>query len=477
MKKLPSIKDDFAQWYQEVLIQAELIDQSETRGCFVIRPYGYSLWENIVKELDERIKSEGALNAYFPLLLPESFLTKEAEHVEGFAPELAVVTHGGGKKLEEPLVVRPTSETMFYSMFARWIKSWRDLPMKINQWANVVRWEMRTRPFLRTLEFLWQEGHTAHATHEEAVKTAEKMLSHYKTLYEDYLAIPVFSGIKSDSERFAGAERTYTIEGIMPDGKALQMCTSHVLSHSFPQSFGIKFQNKDGVEEVPFCTSWGFTTRAIGALVMVHGDEKGLIIPPKIAPIKAAIVPIFKTEEEKNIVFESAEKIKKLLSKSYSDVIIDTSDNKSPGAKFYHWELRGVPLRIEIGPRDAAAGNVVLVDRAEQDKEKKKKIIPMSQLEAAYTSTLTAIQHKLFKQAQEKIAQHMHKERELNTFAQKLENENGLYHVGWCKKTSCEALLKKYKGTIRCLLDKKEMIKCFACGEKSQADIFVAKAY
>lgn len=493
MKKLPSLQEDFSSWYQEVIIAAELVDQAETKGCFVIRPYAYALWENVVARLDERIKAEGVENAYFPLLIPESFLKKEADHVEGFAPELAVVTHGGGKQLEEPLVVRPTSETMFYSMFARWIHSWRDLPVKINQWANVVRWEMRTRPFLRTLEFLWQEGHTAHATHEEAVEMATTMLNHYKELYEKYLAIPVFNGIKSDSERFAGAERTYTIEGIMPDGKALQMCTSHVLAHSFPEAFDIRFQDRDGTMQTPFCTSWGFTTRAIGALIMVHGDEQGLILPPKIAATKIVIVTIYKNEEEKKLVSDAASSLRERLlsalkqkqedsficreSELIKAVVIDDNDQLSPGARFYHWELRGVPVRIEIGPRDLANNNVTLVNRLEQDKNKKKEVVSLDTAEIQCLRLLSRIQRDLYARALDRTQGHLHYQEKLTDFGQQLDLHNGVYQVGWCQSPACEEQLKQYKGSIRCLLETKEHSSCFGCSQASKQDVLVAKSY
>lgn len=477
MKKLTPRTEDFAQWYQEVIMQAELVDHCQTRGCFVIRPYAYSLWENIVAVLDKKIKQEGVGNAYFPLLIPQSFLSKEADHVEGFAPELAVVTHGGGKLLEEPLVVRPTSETMVYSMFAQWITSWRDLPLKVNQWANVVRWEMRTRPFVRTLEFLWQEGHTAHATQEEAVTMSETMLAHYKNVYEEYCAIPVVAGMKSESEKFAGAERTYTIEGLMQDGKALQMCTSHVLAHSFPASFDISFQDKDGENRVPFCTSWGFTTRSIGAIIMVHGDDVGLIMPPRIAPIQVVIVPIAKNDEERAAVMEVANSVKKILLDSDVRVLLDDSDHQTPGAKFYHWESRGVPLRIEIGPRDVADRQVVLVDRLEQDKKLRKQIVGIDQLDAAVVSAFESLHTRLFKRAQAMMDQHTHRGDKLSQFGPALEANNGIYQTGWCGDAACEEKLGEFKGSIRCLLKERNNSHCFNCDQVSKQDVVVAKSY
>lgn len=477
MSKLPDINTQFAEWYQEVIVQAEVIDASPTRGCFVIRPYGYAVWENIQKELDGKIKALGAQNAYFPLLIPESFLKKEEKHIEGFSPELAVVTIGGGKQLEEPLVVRPTSETMIYHMFSRWIKSWRDLPLAINQWANVVRWEMRTRPFVRSLEFLWQEGHTAHATHEEAVKMATDALAAYKDLYENYLAVPAIAGIKSESERFAGADKTYTLEGLMPDGKALQMCTSHVLAQSFPESFDVRYQDQEGGLKVPFCTSWGFTTRSVGAVIMTHGDQNGLVMPPRVAPIQAVIVPIFKTEEERTAILEHIAVLKRELDKRQIRVIVDANEATTPGAKFFHWEMRGVPVRIEIGPKDLAAGHAVLVNRIEADKAKKKSFVKTPELPQALADLLETIHHELLSRARTRMQSQWHQGDKLVDFGPKIDVDNGLYQTGWCGSAECEAKVKEYKGTIRCLLDEQKHTTCFNCSSSSTTDILVAKAY
>jgi prolyl-tRNA synthetase len=474
--KLADIKKDFAQWYQDVLAESEFIDQSPTKGCFVLRPYCYALWENMTKVLDQKIAQTGTQNAYFPLLIPESFLKKEAKHVEGFSPELAVVTYAGGEKLEEPLVVRPTSETIIYYMFARWIKSWRDLPLKVNQWANVVRWEMRTRPFLRTTEFLWQEGHTAHATHEQAIEMAEEILQLYKNFIEDYLAIPAVDGMKSDSEKFAGGERTYCIEGLMQDGKALQMCTSHVLLQSFAAAFDIKFQDEGGVLKVPYCSSWGATTRLIGALIMTHGDQRGLVMPPKIAPIKAVIIPIYKTEEEKQKVLDQAFKLKERLCKKDFIVNIDDRDQMSPGAKFYHWEIRGVPVRIEIGPKDIEKDQVVFVNRVEEGKGGKS-FVSMQNVEVAFAELLEKIQKQLFENAKKRLQENWHQADDLSSFGAALENESGFYQVGWCGDPSCEAKLKDHKATIRCLLKQKDHKTCFSCGKSSKTDVLVAKSY
>ena len=396
MNKLPDINKDFSEWYNEVVFKAELVDHGPVRGTMVIRPYGYEIWENIQKILDHRIKECGTKNASFPLLIPESFLKKEASHVEGFSPELAVVTHAGGKKLDEPLVVRPTSETIMHHMFAKWIKSWRDLPLKINQWASVVRWEMRSRPFLRTTEFLWQEGHTAHATKEDAVAEAEMMMNEFVNFAQQYLAIPVTVGNKSESERFAGADRTITFEAIMPDGKALQMGTSHLLSQNFAVAFDIKFQNKNGKEEYVHLTSWcGATTRLIGATVMMHGDQNGLILPPMIAPIQVVIVPILKADS-KEAVLNAAHKIKDSLTKDGIRVYIDDREEKSPGNKFFEWELKGVPLRIELGPKDLEKNMAILVNRLDGHKQD----IAIVDIAKAVEKDMIEFQETLFQRAE-----------------------------------------------------------------------------
>lgn len=477
MEKLSNINENFSEWYQDIISQAELADHSPTKGCMVIRPYGYAMWENIQKVLDKKFKELGVENAYFPMLIPESFFKKEAKHVEGFSPELAVVTHAGGKELEEPLVVRPTSETMIYYMFSKWIKSWRDLPLKLNQWANVVRWEMRTRPFLRTAEFLWQEGHTAHVTFQEALQMSTTMLNVYKTFVEEYLAIPSIAGQKSANERFAGADRTYTFEGIMPDGKALQMGTSHVLSQSFSKAFDIFYQGADGTIQSPFCTSWGVTTRLIGALIMVHGDQEGLIIPPRIAPIQAVIIPIYKTDAEKSFVLEKAEHIKAELAFKNISVKIDSDETKTPGAKFYHWEMRGIPLRIEIGPKDIEKNQAVFVNRVKKDKASKKSFVEISKIGQAAADILHDIQNELLEKAKAKLESLHRSGEKLSDFGPVLENANGFYQTGWCGDAVCEALLKNYKATLRCLIEEKKHKNCFNCNKPSISDVIVAKAY
>ena len=473
MQKLPNITTHFSDWYNDVIYQAELVDQTPVRGSVAIRPYGWAIWEEIKSILDKRIKETWHQNASFPLLIPESFLKKEAEHIEGFAPELAVVTHAGGKLLEEPLVIRPTSETMIHYMFARWIKSWRDLPLKINQWANVMRWEMRPRPFLRTTEFFWQEGHTAHATQQEAHDEVLMMLKEYVDLAQNQLAIPVVTGLKSESEKFPGAEKTYTFEGLMQDGKALQMGTSHVLSQNFAKAFDMKYQDKEGNLSYPFLTSWGATTRLIGAVIMVHGDDKGLIIPPKIAPIQAVIIPIFKKDTDNQLIIDKVYSLAEQLKQAGIRVHVDADDSKSPGAKFYHWELRGVPLRIEIGPRDLANGNAILSDRLGLAKD----AIPFEQLTQAVTERCEIIQKELFQRAVDRRASQWHMVAKLSDFANDLETKGGFYQSGWCGNAACEQELKKHKATTRCLLDKKTFEACFQCTEPSKHDVLIARAY
>lgn len=470
-EQLADIKKDFSQWYLDVVYKAELADQSPVRGCIVIRPYGYAIWELIRDRLDTRIKATGHQNASFPLLIPESFLKREAEHVEGFSPELAVVTHAGGKELEEPLVVRPTSETIIHYMFARWLTSWRDLPIKINQWANVVRWEMRTRPFLRTTEFFWQEGHTAHETAAEAEAEARLMLKEYIDLAHEYLAIPVIAGRKSEHEKFPGADLTLTYEALMQDGKALQMGTSHLISQSFARAFNMSFQDRNGQQAYPYLTSWGATTRLVGAVVMTHGDQKGLILPPKIAPIQVVIIPIYKAGIDATVINEALERIKHALSPWR--IHVDAADNLTPGAKFYHWELKGVPLRLEVGPRDIAQGQVVIADRITG----KKQIVANDDLARFVDASLQEMQATLLERARQRLAAQWHKVEKLVDFTAQLEAENGLYQTGWCGDAACEAILKQHKATTRCLLDEKTFITCFHCDKASTSDVLVAKAY
>ncbi len=471
-KKLPDIASDFSEWYNQVIYDAQLVDQAPVRGSVVIRPYGYAIWERIKKQVDERIKATGHDNVSFPLLIPESFLKKEAKHVEGFAPELAVVTHAGGKELEEPLVIRPTSETIIHYMFARWIKSWRDLPLKINQWANVMRWELRPRPFLRTTEFFWQEGHTAHATHEEALQEALLMLNEYVQLAIEYLAIPVVTGLKSESEKFPGADATYTFEALMPDGKALQMGTSHLLSQNFAKAFDMKYQDKEEKIAYPYLTSWAVTTRLVGALVMVHGDQKGLVIPPKIAPIQVVVVPIFKKGSEQEVLQE-ATMLANVIESQGIRVYLDDDMQTRPGAKFYNWELKGVPVRVEIGPKDIEQKKVMVSDRIGLGKE----AVAFGDIGSYCAALLEKLQSTMYERALKKRDELWFTAQTLEQLATGLESNPGFYQTGWCGQQECENKLKNHKATTRCLLETNTLATCFACDQKSKHDVLVAKSY
>jgi prolyl-tRNA synthetase len=471
-QKLPDIKNNFSEWYNEIVFKAELADHAPVRGCIVVRPYAWSLWENIKTILDARIKATGHQNCAFPLLIPESFIKREAKHIEGFSPELAVVTHAGGKKLEEPLVVRPTSETIIHYMFAQWLKSWRDLPIKVNQWCSVVRWEMRARPFLRTSEFYWQEGHTAHATYEEAQAEAQLMMQEYVNLAQNYLAIPVIVGRKSESEKFAGADLTYTYESFMQDGKALQMGTSHLLSQNFAVSFDMKFQNQAGELAYPHLTSWcGATTRLIGAIIAVHGDQKGLVLPPKVAPIQIVIVPI--AAQPNDLVWQKALEICANLEAIGILAKFDDRQHLRPGAKFYEWELKGVPLRLEIGPKDLAQNQVVLAERLDSTKQ----VVEIADLLNQVPFLLNKIQEQMFARAQDRLNSMWHKIAKLADFGEQLSNSAGIYQAGWCLEPNCEVALKQYKATVRCLLDTAEFKSCFNCQKDSKTDLIIGKAY
>ncbi len=485
-KKLTKRADDFSAWYNETVLRAELADYSPVRGCMVIRPRGYGIWERMQHQLDTVFKETGHENAYFPLLIPESFMRKEAEHVEGFAPELAVVTHGGGKKLDEPLVIRPTSETIIYAMFSKWVQSYRDLPLLINQWANVVRWEMRTRLFLRTLEFLWQEGHTAHATEAEAEEETRKMLNVYRDFMETYMAMPVITGIKTESEKFAGALRTYGCEAMMQDNKALQAGTSHNLGQNFAKAFDVKFQTEAGDVAYAWNTSWGVSTRMIGGLVMTHGDDNGLIVPPLLAPIELVIVPIWRTDEDKVRVMEAAEKIKTSLTgwerrkSGKLRIHLDNREGIKPGAKYYEWELRGVPLRLEFGPRDLDANQCVLVRRD----NRVKRTVTLESIGEDVADLLSVIQTDMQVAAYER--------REANSvrggisyddFKTLMEGKGGFVYAGFCGSAKCEQEIKEEtKATIRCLPDEEfrsavAPTTCLKCGGKSVAEALWAKAY
>ncbi|MGQ0615060.1 MAG: proline--tRNA ligase [Planctomycetaceae bacterium] len=467
---------DFPQWYQDAVQAADLAENAPVRGCMVIKPYGYSLWENIRDPLDRMFKETGHENAYFPLFIPKSFLEKEAEHVEGFSPELAVVTIGGGKELEEPLVVRPTSETIIGHSYARWINSWRDLPVLINQWANVVRWEMRPRLFLRTTEFLWQEGHTCHATEEEAERETLLMLDVYERLSRDWLAIPVVKGIKSDSERFAGALRTYTIEGLMQDGKALQMGTSHNLGQNFAKAFEIQFQDQDGQRKHVWTTSWGASTRLVGAVVMTHGDDKGIVLPPKVAPIQVVAVPIYRTEEEKTAILEAGRKIVDALVGGGVRAKLDARDHLKPGPKFFEWEKKGVPVRLEIGPRDLAKGEVVVVRRDDGTKRPEK----ADALAALLPGLLTEIQAGLLARAEKLRDESTRDASSFAQFVELLDGPGGFVRAYWDGTRETEAAIKeKTKATVRCvpLGDAPAPGKCVLSGKPATRRALFARAY
>src|SRR5262252_4441679 len=397
--KLPTRSQDFSEWYNQLVLKAQLADYAPVRGCMIVRPYGWALWENIQQALDRRFKATGHQNVAFPLLIPKSFIEKEKHHVEGFSPELAVVTIGGGEELAEPLILRPTSETIIGHMWSKWIQSYRDLPVLMNQWNSVVRWELRTKLFLRTLEFYWQEGHTAHATQQEAEDETRQMLDVYADFAVNDAAVPVIPGVKSDAEKFAGADVTYSIEAMMGDGKALQAGTSHYLGQNFAQAFDVKYLDQNGQLQHCWTTSWGLSTRFIGAIIMVHGDDQGLVLPPKLAPHQVVIVPIFKNEEEKAAVSSVAKEIKSQLVKANIRVTLDERDGQSPGWKFNDWEMRGVPLRIEIGPRDVEKRSVVLARRDTPGKAGKS-FAPEEGLAGAVTAALESIQKSLYERAQ-----------------------------------------------------------------------------
>jgi prolyl-tRNA synthetase len=475
--KLASRSEDFSEWYNQLVLRAELADYAPVRGCMIVRPYGWALWENIMAALDRRFKATGHVNAAFPLLIPQSFISKEKSHVAGFSPELAVVTHGGGEKLEEPLVIRPTSETVIGHMYAKWIQSYRDLPVLINQWNSVVRWELRTKLFLRTLEFYWQEGHTAHATFEEGEAETRQMLDVYTDFAVKEAAVPVIPGRKSASERFAGADQTYSIEAMMGDCKALQAGTSHNLGQNFAKAFEIRYLDQAGTLQYCWTTSWGLSTRFVGAIIMVHGDDQGLILPPRLAPFQVVIVPIFKTDEEKAQVFTAAEKIRGQLAAVDVRVKVDQREGQSPGFKFNDWEMRGVPLRMEIGPKDIAKGGVVLARRDKPGKEGKS-FVSQDGIQVSVQQMLVEIQKALFDRA---LAF-----REANTWEPKNYDEfrsvveKGFARAFWCGNSKCEEQIKEEtKATLRCIPIEQPggAGTCIVCGTPSKELAIFGKAY
>ena len=477
VKEIPPKAADLSAWYTAVCLKAQLTSYSPVRGCVVLRPYGFGLWENLQKHLDARFKATGHENAYFPLLIPESLLMKEADHVEGFAPEVAWVTHGGSEELSERLAIRPTSEVIIGVMYAQWIESYRDLPILINQWANVVRWEKATRPFLRTMEFLWQEGHTAHANATEAREETLRMLGVYQEFAENIAALPVYAGAKSASERFPGAVETYSIEALMPDGKALQSATSHDLGQNFSTAYDIKFTDADSQIKYAYTTSWGMSWRMLGAVIMMHGDDRGLRIPPKLAPIEAVFVPIVKGGDERAVI--RARELAASLRTQGFRVRVDERD-ETPGYKYAHWELRGVPVRIEIGPRDVDAKSVVLVrrDKSRGD-DGHKMIIEQDNLAAGLREALDGIHATLYAQASSFLAAHTFVENDRDAFFSACKNRSGMIDIAWCGQAQCEAHVKaQTTATTRNTrpLQGGETL-CVACGEPATQRAYFAQSY
>jgi prolyl-tRNA synthetase len=476
-EKLPTRSENFSEWYNQLVLKAELADYAPVRGCMVVRPYGWTLWENMQAALDRRLKETGHVNAAFPILIPLSFFEKEKEHVEGFAPELAVVTHGGGEKLEEPLAVRPTSETIIGYMYAKWVKSWRDLPILINVWGSVLRWELRTKLFLRTAEFYWQEGHTAHATREEALEEMYRILDIYAEFAITEAAIPVIKGRKSETERFAGAQITTSIEGMMQDKRALQSATSHYFGQNFAKAFNIQYLDKNN--SLQFCetSSWGLSTRMIGAIIMVHGDDQGLILPPRLAPIQAVIVPIYKNDVEKNKVMETADRIFEELKAAGIRLKMDDREEVTTGFKYNDWEMRGVPIRIEIGPKDLEKGSVALARRDIPGKEGKK-FVPQTGLPAAVTALLSEIQSAMLERATKFRDANIHEPKTYDELKEAV--QDGWAFSWWCESKECEAKVKEdTKATTRNIpLDQPDGSgKCIVCGEKANKKVYFARAY
>jgi prolyl-tRNA synthetase len=476
-EKLTTRAEDFSEWYNQLVLRSDLADYSPVRGCMVVKPYGWTLWENITAALDKEFKATGHTNAAFPMLIPLSFFEKEKEHVEGFAPELAVVTHGGGEELEEKLVVRPTSETIIGHMYAKWIKSWRDLPILINQWGSVLRWELRTKLFLRTAEFYWQEGHTAHSTAEEAKEEMFRILDIYADFAINEAAVPVFKGMKSESERFAGAQITTSIEGMMQDKKALQSATSHYFGTNFAKAFEIQFLDQNNTLQFAETTSWGLSTRMIGAIIMTHGDDQGLVLPPRLAPIQAVIVPIFKKEDEKVKVMEVADRIFKELKAAGIRVKMDDRDNVSSGFKFNDWEMRGVPVRVEIGPKDVEKNSVALARRDKPGREGKV-FVQQEGLTTTISTLLVEIQAALLQRATEFRDANIHEPKDYADLKQIV--TDGWAFSYWCESRECEAKVKEdTKATTRNIPfnQPSEEGTCIVCGKPSKRKVYFAKAY
>ena len=478
-RNITSPEEDYARWYQDVIREAELTDKAPVRGCMIIRPYGYAIWENIRASLDDKFKATGHENAYFPLLIPKSFIDREAEHIEGFAPELAIVTHGGGKLLEEPLVIRPTSETIINFMFSKWIQSYRDLPLLINQWANVVRWEMRPRAFLRTTEFLWQEGHTAHISENEAMEETLRMLKVYETFAVEDAAMPVIPGVKTEREKFPGAVNSYTIEAMMGNGWALQAGTSHYLGSNFAKAFDIKFLNENNELKYVFQTSWGVSTRMIGGIIMAHGDEYGLQLPPKLAPVQVVIVPIWRNDDERDAVLQTCRNIADTLEKISIRVKIDDREGSSPGFKFNYWEVRGVPLRFEIGPRDIKAGQLIASPRNKPGREGKL-TLKLDGLAETTQDLLRSIQDEMYSKALSRRIERTTEVSDYDEFRELLVSKGGFF-IGWWAGTDEDEnrLQEETKATIRCIpLEQPEQSgQCFMTGRKAARKAVIARAY
>jgi prolyl-tRNA synthetase len=477
MRRLPTREEDFAEWYNQLVVRADLADYAPVRGCMVVKPYGWALWENITSWLDAEFKKTGHVNAAFPMLIPLSFFEKEKEHVEGFAPELAVVTHGGGHELEEKLAVRPTSETIIGHMYAKWIKSWRDLPILIVQWGSVLRWELRTKLFLRTTEFYWHEGHTAHSSVEEAIEEMYRILDIYERFCHEEAAIPVIKGLKSETERFAGAHTTTSIEAMMWDKRALQSGTSHYFSTNFSKAFDIQFLNKENTLQYAETTSWAISSRIIGAMIMVHGDDQGLVLPPRLAPIQAVIVPIFRKEEEKAKVMEAADRIFIGLKTAGIRVKMDDRDNVSSGFKFNDWEMRGVPVRVEIGPRDVEKNSVALARRDRPGKEGKT-FVPQTDLASTVSGLLADIQASLLQRAKDYFNANVHEPRDYDDLKRIV--ADGWAFAYWCESAECETKVKEdTKATTRNIpLDQPEGNgTCVVCGRPAKRKVYFARAY
>ncbi len=472
VKEITNIDEDFTQWYTDIVLKAELADYAATKGCIAIRPYGYAIWENIQKYADKKFKETGVENVYLPVLIPESLLQVEKDHVEGFAPEVAIVTEAGNKKLDENYVIRPTSETMFSSLYSKWVHSWRDLPMNYNQWCNVLRWEKETRPFLRSREFLWQEGHTIHETAKEAEERTMQMLDVYVDVAENLLALPVLKGKKTESEKFAGAEYTYTIETLMHDGRALQSGTSHYFGQKFSKPFDVKFQNREGKEEYVYQTSWGISTRFIGAIIMAHGDDRGLKLPPRVAPIQAVVIPI---AQHKEGVLDRAHALKEELSNKYR-VKIDDREQVSPGFKFNDWEMRGVPVRIEIGPKDIENNKCVVVRRDTGEKID----VSLDEINDRLNSILEEIQTNMFNMVLENTKRRTTVALNMDEFKKNLEENQGYIKAMWCGDGACEDKIHEETGAkSRCIPFSEEHLSdtCVCCGKPAKYMVFWGRQY